>query len=157
MKFHVMTNSNYHLTFSFLVILLGLLVAYPVADEVPLFSWGAGGLWLIIVLLYQISLYFFFAIVSLWHYEIKKCLQLCSLKSVKETPYHHWTPVYCHVAIFCSYKPCTQLSYCHLQLKTRQQLCSFASTVPSGIKSFIMLLFESSTLINFLACSFTGK
>ena len=64
-------NLKEHLTSNFLVILLGWLVAYPMAEEVLLSSWGKGELWLSVVLLTHVSHYLFLAIVSLWHHTIK--------------------------------------------------------------------------------------
>ena len=47
----------------------------------------------------------------------------------------------------CLQKYCTWLPCWHLQLKTRQHLSSFASTVSSGIKSCIMPPFNSDAFI----------
>ena len=75
------------LTFSFLVIHLGWLIAYPMAEEVSLSSWGTGELWLIVVLLIDVSCSYFLAIVSLWHHAIKHLPKLRFLKSIKWIPY----------------------------------------------------------------------
>ena len=142
-----MTNLNNYLTFCFIVILLGWLVVYLVAEVVPLTRISAGGLWLIAVFFYQISFYSFSTIVSMWCHAINYCPWLHSLKFTKWTPQCHQMPVYCHVSIFCSQKPCTCLSHHHLQFKTRKHLCSPASTVSYGIKPCIMPPFNSDVFI----------
>ena len=48
-------NSNNHLSSGLLVLILGRLVAYPVAEKIPVSSWHAGGVWLLIVLLLMIG------------------------------------------------------------------------------------------------------
>ena len=140
-------NSNEDLTFSFLVILLGWLVAYPMEKEVAASSWGTGELWLIVMLLFHVRHYLFLAIVSLWHHTIKCHPKLWFLKPIKWMPYCLQLPVYCHVPIMCSHKYCTGCTHRHLWFKTRQHLCSFASTVLSSIKPCIMPPFDSYAFI----------
>ena len=95
----------------------------------------------------MISCYSFFSIVGLWHHAMKYCSKLWLLKSIKRMPYHLGLPVYCHVPIMHSHKYCSQLTWHHLQFKTWKHLCSFASTVSSGIEPCIMPPFDSDAFI----------
>ena len=70
-SFQETRNLKDHLTFSFIVILLGWVIVCPMVEEVPLSSWGTGGFQLIVVLFSKISLHSFSAIVSLWQNESK--------------------------------------------------------------------------------------